>query len=83
MSNQYRGASRQQLEELYAALLDTLLAKFKSGRVSAAYAAVTRKLLKDAGVLASVGTQQDLLKSLEQLRSLSLPFIDPKKETKQ
>ena len=80
-STPFKGASRQKLEELYVLLLDALLTRFRSGRVSAAYAMVARKVLKDSGISASVGTQADLLKNLEQLRALSLPFTD--KDTKQ
>jgi hypothetical protein len=82
VADEFRGASRQKLEELYVLLLDALLARFRSGRVSAAYAMVARKVLKDSGTSASVGTQQDLLKNLEQLRSLSLPFTDTTKKGK-
>jgi hypothetical protein len=85
MSEPSRAASREALQELYALLLERLLEEFRKPRVSAAYAMVARKLLKDAGITPSISAQADLRQSLEQLRSLSLPFVntDPKKDTKQ
>lgn len=83
MSNQYKGASREALEELHAAVLNALLSEFGEGkRPSAAVLHVCRRFLKDNGIAVDAMAAADLKRSLDQLRSLSLPF-NKDKDTKQ
>jgi hypothetical protein len=82
----FKGATREQLEQLHALLLEALLEEFKGEQPpSASVMAVARKFLKDSGIVVNAAAAADLRQSLEQLRSLSLPFTntDPKKDTKQ
>jgi hypothetical protein len=80
---EYRGASRERLEELHAALLEALLEEFnKPEPPSAMVMLCVRKFLKDNGIVTNAAAAADLRTSLEQLRSLSLPFVNTDKETK-
>ena len=80
---EYRGAPREKLEELHALVLKALLDAFEKGELSAALLGVARKFLRDNGVKVDAAGAADLRRSLEELRSLGLPFVNPtKKESK-
>jgi hypothetical protein len=82
MANKFRGASREALHALHAAVLNALLSEFGEGRrPSAAILHVCRRFLKDNGIVVDAMAAADLQRSLEQLRGLSLPFTD--KDTNQ
>ena len=82
--SEYKGASREKLEELHALLLDALFDAFKQAEITAAMLAVARSFLRDNGVTVDAAGAADLRRSLQELRSLSLPFVPPpKKETQQ
>ena len=82
MADTYRGASREALERLHAAFVDVLVREFENGNNTAAFLHVVRGFLKDNHCHADMASAADLQRSLQELRSLGLPFIDPNKEPK-
>ena len=84
MAAEYKGAPRAKLEELHRLLTDALLAEFEQGNRTAAFLLCVRKFLRDNNVKVDVAGAADLRRSLEELRSLGLPFVNPtKKESEQ
>ena len=82
MGDQFKGARREQLEQLHALVLNALLDAFKQPEMSAAMLAVARKFLRDNGVTVDAAGAADLQRSLQELRSISLPFTNTTKEPK-
>lgn len=84
MTEQFKGARRELLEQLHALFLDALLSEFDQGNRTAAFLGVIRKFLRDNHCTVDMASSADLRASLEQLKSLALPFIkSTKKDTKQ
>jgi hypothetical protein len=86
MRAESKAATREQLWTLYGLLLDALLDHFENPPaegITAAFMNVARQFCKDNGIAVDFAQVQDLRQSLGELRALSLPFVNPNKDTKQ
>ena len=76
-----KAATRAQLWELHAAVLDALLAYFANppeGGITAAWVNVARAFLRDNNIIVDGVNLADVRRSLGELHALSLPFIKDK-----
>ena len=80
MAAEYKGAPRETLEELHRLLTDALLTEFEQGNRTAAFLNAVRGFLKDNHCHVNMASAADLRRSLADLRSLGLPFVNPTKK---